>query len=118
MNSFEPIRKAAEDLHHQVAGDRTPKKPMELVNTAIKNLKLELTWLPTGDPALKGARAVLDDQSGAIFAEDVGNEFTTCAGGRTRDRARMHPRRVHGLQRRGRGSIAFNRSRAGRLAAC
>ena len=74
MDSFEPIRKAAEDLHHQVAGDRTPKKPMELVNTAIKNLKLELTWLPTGDPALKGARAVLDDQSGAIFAEDVGNE--------------------------------------------
>ena len=74
MDSFEPIRKAAEDLHHQVAGDGTPKEPMELVNAAIKHLKLELSWLPTGDPALKGARAVFDDQSGTIFAEDVGNE--------------------------------------------
>src|SRR5258708_3860124 len=74
MDSFEPIRKVAKDLHHQVAGDGTPKKPMELVNAAIKHLKLELTWLPTGDPALKGARAVFDDQSGTIFAEDVGNE--------------------------------------------
>jgi DNA helicase II / ATP-dependent DNA helicase PcrA len=74
MDSFEPIRKAAEDLHHQVAGDGTPKKPMELVTAAIKHLKLELTWLPTGDPALKGARAVFDDQSGTIFAEDIGNE--------------------------------------------
>src|SRR5436309_12058872 len=74
MDSFEPIRKAAEDLHHQAAGDGTPKKPMELVNAAIKHLKLELTWLPTGDPALKGARAVFDDQSGAIFAEDIGDE--------------------------------------------
>jgi superfamily I DNA/RNA helicase len=74
MDSFEPIRKAAEDLHHQVAGDGTPKKPMELVDAAIKHLKLELTWLPTGDPALKGARAVFDDQSGTIFSEDVGND--------------------------------------------
>src|SRR5438874_12883681 len=72
MDSFEPIRKAAEDLHHQVVGDWTPKKPMNLVNAAIKHLKLELTWLPTGDPALKGARAVFDDQSGTIFAEDIG----------------------------------------------
>src|SRR5712672_3833823 len=72
MDSFESIRKAAEDLHHQVGGDGTPKKPMELVNAAIKHLKLELTWLPTGDPALKGARAVFDDQSGTIFAEDIG----------------------------------------------
>ena len=55
MDSFEPIRKVAEDLHHQVAGDGPPKKPMELVNAAIKRLELELIWLPTGDPALKGA---------------------------------------------------------------
>jgi superfamily I DNA/RNA helicase/Zn-dependent peptidase ImmA (M78 family) len=74
MDSFEPIRKAAEYLHHKVAGDGTPKKHMELVDAAIKHLKLELTWLPTGDPALKGARALFDDQSGTIFAEDVGND--------------------------------------------
>lgn len=74
MDSFEPIRKIAEDLHHQVAGDGAPKKPMALVDAAIKHLDLGLTWLPTGDPALKGARAVFDDQSGTIFAEDVGSD--------------------------------------------
>lgn len=73
MDSFEPIRAAAEDLHHKVAGEDTPKAPMELVHAAIRHLELELTWLPTGDPALKGARAVFDDQSGTILAEDVGN---------------------------------------------
>jgi DNA helicase-2/ATP-dependent DNA helicase PcrA len=73
MDSFEPIRIAAEDLHHRVAGG-APKKPMELVHAALKDLELGLTWLPTGDPALKGARAVFDYQSGTIFAEDVGNE--------------------------------------------
>ena len=51
-----------------------PKSPWSWSHAAIEHLKLELTWLPTGDPALKGARAVFDDQSGAIFAEDVGNE--------------------------------------------
>jgi len=73
MDSFEPIRAAAERLHQQVAGDAAPKKPMELVNAAIDYLELQLTWLPAGDPALKGARAVFDDQSGTIFAEDIGD---------------------------------------------
>ena len=48
---------------------------------------LDLTWLPTGDPALKGARAVFDDQSGTIFAEDVGERLATRARRRARDRA-------------------------------
>ena len=73
MDSFEPIRAAAERLHQQVAGGAAPKKPMELVNAAIDHLELQLTWLARGDPALKGARAVFDDQSGAIFAEDIGD---------------------------------------------
>jgi len=73
MDSFEPIRAAAERLHQQVAGGTAPKTPMEMVNAAIDHLKLELAWLPTDDPALKGARAVFDDQSGTIFAEDVGD---------------------------------------------
>ena len=73
MDSFEPIRAAAERLHLQMAGGAAPKKPMELVNAAIDHLELQLTWLPTGDPALKGARAVFDNQSGTIFAEDIGD---------------------------------------------
>ena len=72
MDSFEPIRVAAEQLHHQVARGTPPKKPLELIDAAIKHLELELAWLPTGDPALKGARAVFDDQSGTIFAEQIG----------------------------------------------
>src|SRR5687768_4571441 len=75
MDSFEPIRAAAERLHLDVSsGAANPKQPMELVNAALAHLKLGLTWLPTGDPALKGARAVFDDQSGTIFAEDIGSQ--------------------------------------------
>lgn len=74
MDSFEPIRAAAERLHLDVtAGAATLKQPMELVGAAIAHLKHDLTWLPRGDPALKGARAVFDDQSGTIFAEDAGS---------------------------------------------
>src|SRR3954471_6607018 len=73
MDSFEPIRAAAERLHIEIVGnDSSPKQPLELVNAAIAHLKLGLTWLPRGDPALKGARAVFDHQSGTIFAEDAG----------------------------------------------
>jgi len=73
MDSFEPIRAAAECLHLEIVGDdSSPKQPLELVSAAIAHLKLGLTWLLRGDPALKGARAVFDDQSGTIFAEDAG----------------------------------------------
>src|SRR5947208_7451144 len=75
MDSFEPIRAAADRLHLDIVGnDSAPKQPLELVSAAIAHLKLGLTWLPTGDPALKGARAVFDDQSGTIFAEDIGSD--------------------------------------------
>ena len=47
-------------------------QPMELVAAALAHLEIEIAWLEPGDPALKGARAVFDDQGGAIFAEDVG----------------------------------------------
>ena len=73
MDAFEPVRDAAADLHFQLAAAAAvPPQPMELVDAAIGYLDLELAWLPSGDPALKGARAVFDEQSGAIFAEDAG----------------------------------------------
>ena len=73
MDAFEQIRDAAGQLHIAGAGrDASPKQPMDLVHAALAHLKLELAWLPSGDPALKGARAVFDEQSGTIFAEDVG----------------------------------------------
>lgn len=74
MDAFEPVRAAASGLHDDVAGTAaSPMQPLELVHAAIVHMKLELAWLPSGDPALKGARAVFDDQSGTIFAEDVGS---------------------------------------------
>jgi DNA helicase II / ATP-dependent DNA helicase PcrA len=73
MDSFEPVRAAAARLHLEIAdGVAAAKQPMDLIKAAITHLKLELTWLPSGDPALRGARAVFDSQSGTIFAEDVG----------------------------------------------
>lgn len=73
MDSFDAIRDAAAKLHTAVVDDTLkPKQPLELVEAALVHLKLELAWLPPGDPALKGARAVFDEQSGTVFAEDAG----------------------------------------------
>src|SRR3989304_1452020 len=73
MDAFEAVRDAAADLHVRLAGEgAVPPQPMDLVRSAIDHLGLELAWLPSGDPALKGARGVFDEQSGAIFAEDEG----------------------------------------------
>ncbi len=73
MDAFEPVREAASRLHHALSGGSgVLKQPMELVTAALAHLKIDIVWLAPGDPALKGARAVFDDQSGAIFAEDTG----------------------------------------------
>jgi DNA helicase II / ATP-dependent DNA helicase PcrA len=71
MNAFEPVRIAAASLHASVvAKGADPSRPMELVEAAVKHLGLELAWLPQGDPVLKGARALFDDQSGVICCAD------------------------------------------------
>lgn len=73
MDAFEPVREVASQLHLLLCGGNPVlQQPMELVTAALAHLKIDLAWLPQGDPILKGARAVFDDQSGAVFAEDVG----------------------------------------------
>src|SRR3546814_9110404 len=75
MDAFEPIRSAAAALHQElVAKGADPLIPLALVETAVGDLDLELVWLPAGDPALKGARALYDDQSGSICCQSGGNE--------------------------------------------
>lgn len=75
MNSFEAIRENAKQLHGEVlASGADPLKPMALVEAAASILDLEIAWLAPGDPALKGARALLDQQSKAIFASNIGTE--------------------------------------------
>ena len=73
MDGFEPIRVAATNLHEAVvAAGCNPLYPSALVEAAISHLNLELAYLPAGDPALKGARALFDEQSGTICCEASG----------------------------------------------
>lgn len=73
MDAFEPIRTEAVGLNDAlVAKGVDPLDPLALVEAAITHLDLELVWLAAGDPALKGARALYDDQSGTICCESDG----------------------------------------------
>ena len=74
MDGFEPVRAAANRLHEAVLSiGCDPVDPMALVTTAIDHLDLELVYVPEGDPALKGARALFDEQSGTICCEASGS---------------------------------------------
>lgn len=74
MDGFEPIRVAAARLHGVVvAAGCDPLAPSALALAAIDHLELELAYLPTADPALKGARALFDEQSGTICCEATGD---------------------------------------------
>jgi DNA helicase-2/ATP-dependent DNA helicase PcrA len=74
MDAFETIRASAAALHARlVAAGAEPDQPMSLVSAAIADLDLELAWLPENDPALKGARALFDEQGGVICCLDQGS---------------------------------------------
>ena len=82
MEAFETIRNSAVRLHNElVLGGVDALKPMALVEAALSRLGLEVFWLTSGDPALKGARALFDEQSSSIFCErvtDIGERALTC----------------------------------------
>lgn len=77
MDAFDPIRRAADELHRktiEIGGD--PMDPLAFVTAAVEqlpDLELELVWLDPGNPGLKGARARFDDQAGIICCENVGD---------------------------------------------
>ena len=74
MKSFETIRKLAAQLHTElVAAGADPNDPQSLMTRAIKHFDLELTFLDPADPALKGAKALFDEQSGTICAAKLGS---------------------------------------------
>lgn len=74
MDGFEPIRSIASRLHKAVvATGADPLEPLAFVTTAAEHLDLEIAFLPAADPALKGARALFDEQSGTICCEDAGS---------------------------------------------
>jgi superfamily I DNA/RNA helicase len=75
MDPFEPVRDVAAKLHMELVEVGTdPLSPILLVQSAVDRLELELHWLKPGDPALKGARALFDNQSGSICCEDSCDE--------------------------------------------
>lgn len=77
MDPFEPIRSKAAALHDELVSNG--KDPFDLfcfVQEAVLHRDLELFLLPVGDPALKGARALYDDQGGTICCEDEGDPIT------------------------------------------
>ena len=74
MDGFEPIRSVASRLHEAVvATGADPLEPLAFVTAAAEHLDLEIAFLPAADPALKGARALFDAQSGTICCEDAGS---------------------------------------------
>lgn len=71
MDPFEPIRCKAAALHGELISDgQDPFDPLGFVQAAVASRELDLVWLPRGDPALKGARALFDDQGGTICCEE------------------------------------------------
>lgn len=74
MDAFETIRIVAARLHDQfVADGANALKPLTLVEAAIKHYGIELAFLEPGNTALNGGRAVFDQQSRTICAEDKGS---------------------------------------------
>ena len=74
MDPFEPIRSKAAALHEELLAEgEDPFDPLGFVEAAVKRRDLDLVWLPQGDPALKGARALYDDQGGTICCEEEGD---------------------------------------------
>jgi DNA helicase-2/ATP-dependent DNA helicase PcrA len=74
MDAFDPIRETAARLHTGlVTMGADPSRSWAMVDAAIHQLELELVWLPAGDPVLKGAFALFDEQSGTICCTDGGD---------------------------------------------
>ena len=73
MEGFERVREAAGQLNEVlVAAGTDAFDPRALTANAVEYRQLEAIFLPAGDLALRGAKAVLDEQSGTIFCEDTG----------------------------------------------
>jgi DNA helicase-2/ATP-dependent DNA helicase PcrA len=72
MDSFDQVRLKASQLNASIVADGIdPFAAAAIVEAAAKKLGLELVSLPAQDPALKGARALYDEQSGTICFEET-----------------------------------------------
>lgn len=70
MSSFRGARQRATELHAKlVATGVNPLDINAMIATAAKDLDLQIVPLPSGHKQLKGAKGVLDPQSGDIYVE-------------------------------------------------
>ena len=77
MDPFDPIRSKAAALHENLVSEGTdPFDLLAIAQAVVRRRDLDLVWLPRGDPALKGARALYDDQGGVICCEDEADAVT------------------------------------------
>ncbi|RMC98552.1 ImmA/IrrE family metallo-endopeptidase [Aquitalea palustris] len=76
MDATEAARNEAERIHQAaVAAGADPWNSLELVSHEAARRDFDIYALPPGDSALKGGRAVLDNQAGCILYEDIGSAF-------------------------------------------
>lgn len=72
MDAFEVARKRAVALSEQlVQAGADPLSPDALVQGALEVRGIECIELPEGDPALKGARALFDEQTRTVLLEQT-----------------------------------------------
>jgi DNA helicase II / ATP-dependent DNA helicase PcrA len=72
MDSFDQVRLKASQLNvATVASGSDPFSARAIVEAIARSVGLELIALPAGDSALKGARALYDEQSGTICFEET-----------------------------------------------
>jgi hypothetical protein len=74
MDIVEQIRQSAANLHNALSEKGIdPLQPLLIANAALVHLDLLVNWLPLGDPALMGAQALFDQQSGTILCGSQGS---------------------------------------------
>ena len=74
MDAFEAARQNAAELNLKVTQEGAEAlNPHALVEAALVELDLDLFFLDPGDPALKGSKALYDDQAGHILCEQTDN---------------------------------------------
>jgi superfamily I DNA/RNA helicase/Zn-dependent peptidase ImmA (M78 family) len=74
MDAFEQIRSRAALLHEKaISLGADPFEPTSVVEAVVRNLDIEVIWLEPSDVALKGAKALFDDQSGTICCSKAGS---------------------------------------------
>lgn len=75
MDSFELVRINAEQLHRELVDSGVdPAKPIALIEAACQKLDIELNWLNPANSALKGGRALFDEQTGTICCANDGSD--------------------------------------------